>query len=210
MVPTCRLISTILGQEDTSNENLLFFRDNRAIADSCQWLSRKESFRWWRDGETGSQAKYLWLSAPPATGKSVLMSAVIDQLREESEICAFYFFRGNNTASRTTRSFMLSVIAQMAIHSAKFYEQLAEIDDQYTKIQSMPTRVLWQKIFVETLFNLSEGSTAPWYWVLDALDESESASEVISLVGKIQSVTPMRVLMTSRVGMDIQRVLQSS
>ncbi|GJN71339.1 hypothetical protein PLICBS_005402 [Purpureocillium lilacinum] len=98
----------------------------------------------------------------------------------------------------------------MAIHSAKFYEQLAEIDDQYTKIQSMPTRVLWQKIIVETLFNLSEGSTAPWYWVLDALDESESASEVISLVGKIQSVTPMRVLMTSRVGMDIQRVLQSS
>ncbi|GJN82786.1 hypothetical protein PLIIFM63780_006331 [Purpureocillium lilacinum] len=70
----------------------------------------------------------------------------------------------------------------MAIHSAKFYEQLAEIDDQYTKIQSMPTRVLWQKIIVETLFNLSEGSTAPWYWVLDALDESESASEVISLI----------------------------
>lgn len=138
------------------------------------------------------------------------MSAVIDQLHDEGEICAFYFFRRNNTASRATRSFMLSIIAQMAIHSAEFYEQIAELDEEYTRIHSMPTRVLWQKIFVDTLFNVSEESTAPWYWVLDALDESESASEVISLVGKIQSATRIHVLITSRIGMEIERGLQSS
>lgn len=109
-----------------------------------------------------------------------------------------------------TRSLLLSLIAQMSLHSLEFYEKLVDIDAQQAKIHSMPTRVLWQKIFIDTLFEIKDGIDGPWHWVIDALDEADAPSEVISLLGKINSQTPINVFLTSRVGMDIKRSLQTS
>lgn len=202
-------ISSILGQDDTSNENLLFFRDNRAVSESCSWLYDKESFQWWAESKEQLSGRYLWINGPPATGKSVLMGAVIDQLHSESKICAFFFFRGNNSARRTTRSFILSIIAQMASYSTNFYDRLVEIDNNQSKVSSMPTRVLWQKVLIDALFDTKEESGQPWYWVIDALDEAESPAEIVSLVGKIQSRTPIHILLTSRQSMEIHRGLHT-
>ncbi|KAJ6785399.1 hypothetical protein PWT90_07187 [Aphanocladium album] len=202
-------LSEILGQQDTNGENLLFFRDNRVVEDSCKWIFHKQSFKWWADTKGTIASRYLWLYGPPAAGKSVLASAIIDQLLSENKTTAFYFFRRNNVTGRTTRSFLLSLIAQMSMHSLEFYEKLVEIDAQQTKVHSMPTRVLWQKVFVDTLFETRESVDSSWYWVIDALDEADAPSELISLLGKINSETPINVFITSRVGMDIKRSIQT-
>ncbi|KAM3432050.1 hypothetical protein NHJ13734_007048 [Beauveria thailandica] len=202
-------LSQILGQQDTNGENLLFFRDNRVVADSCKWFFEKSSFKWWADGKSTRPGRYLWLYGPPAAGKSVLVSAVIDKLHSEHRLTSFYFFRRNNVTGRTTRSFLLSLIAQMSMHSLEFYEKLMDIDAQQAKIHSMPTRVLWQKIFIDTLFEMKSSTESQWYWILDALDEADAPSELISLIGKINSQTPINMFITSRVGMDIKRSLQT-
>lgn len=204
-----RQLSAILGQEDTNSENLLFFRDNRIVGDSCQWIFSKDSFSWWLDSKSAASGRYLWLNGPPAAGKSVLVSAIIDQLQSEGHATAFYFFRRNNTAGRTTRSFLLSIIAQMSMFYPSFYEKLAEVDSEQAKIHTMPTRVLWQKLFVDTLFEWKDPSTKEWYWIIDALDEADAPAELISFIGKINSQTPVNVLLSSRVSMDIKRSLQT-
>ncbi|PQK17647.1 hypothetical protein BB8028_0008g01560 [Beauveria bassiana] len=203
-------LSKILGQDDTSGEHSLFFRDNRVVADSCQWIFEKSSFKWWADRKSTRPGRYLWLYGPPAAGKSVLVSAVIDKSHSEHMLTAFYFFRRNNVTGRMTRSFLLSLIAQMSMHSLEFYEKLMDIDAQQAKIHSMPTRVLWQKIFIDTLFEVKSSTESQWYWIIDALDEADMPSELISLIGRISSQTPINMLITSRVDMDIKRSLQTS
>lgn len=205
-----RQLFDILGQHDTNGENLLFFRDNRVVEHSCQWIFNKDSFKCWADPNATGPGQYLWLYGPPAAGKSVLVSAIIDKLQLENRPTAFYFFRRNNASGRTTRSFLLSLVAQMSMHSLEFYEKLVDIDAQQAKIHSMPTRVLWRKIFIDTLFEIQDFTENQWYWMIDAMDEAESPSELISLIGKIHYQTPINVFITSRVGMDIKRSLQTS
>ncbi|KAM3473290.1 hypothetical protein MY5147_004835 [Beauveria neobassiana] len=98
----------------------------------------------------------------------------------------------------------------MSMHSLEFYEKLMDIDAQQAKIHSMPTRVLWQKIFIDTLFEIKSSTESQWYWIIDALDEADMPSELISLIGRISSQTPINMLITSRVDMDIKRRLQTS
>lgn len=203
-------LSQILGQEDASQEDLLFFRDSRMVAHSCNWIYDKEGFDWWSgdpdDTMQTSNVRYLWLKGKPAMGKSVLMSAVIDKMHSEGKVCAYYFFRFNNALRRTTKAFMLSVIAQLAISVPEFYERLVEIDQDHATIHSMSTRILWQKVFVDTLFELP--LEQPWYLVLDGLDEAEKPGEVVSFVGKIQFKTHIKVLIASRNWMDLDREFQ--
>ncbi|KAM3519795.1 hypothetical protein NHJ13051_007253 [Beauveria bassiana] len=98
----------------------------------------------------------------------------------------------------------------MSMHSLEFYEKLMDIDAQQAKIHSMPIRVLWQKIFINTLFEIKSSTESQWYWIIDALDEADMPSELISLIGRINSQTPINMLITSRVDMDIKRSLQTS
>lgn len=203
-------LSAILGQEDTNAENLLFFRDSRVVGDSCKWIFNKESFKWWLNSKSALSGQYLWLNGPPAAGKSVLVSAIIDQLQSEGKMVAFYFFRRNNMTGRSTRSCLLSIIAQMSMYSAEFYDKLVEIDSEQTKVHSMPTRVLWQKVFVDTLFELKDTALQQWHWIIDALDEADAPAELIALIGKAKSQTPINILIASRQAMDIKRSLQTS
>ncbi len=70
----------------------------------------------------------------------------------------------------------------------------------------MPTRILWQKIFVETLFQLDFKQS--WYLIIDGLDESDNPGGLISFIGKIRSETPVKVLVTSRHGVELDREFQ--
>ncbi|KAB5570698.1 NACHT and WD domain protein [Coniochaeta sp. 2T2.1] len=199
-------LAHVLGQEDTSEDDLLFFRESRIVGYTCEWIREKESFQWWRAGTDGSEARYLWLKAPPAVGKSVLMSFVVDQLHAEGENCAYYFFRVHDAVRRTTRAFLLSIIAQIARQNPEFCERLLELDEDHTNIHSMTTRLLWQKVFVDTLFKLI--SRVTYHWVVDGLDEADKPGEVLSFMGKIPSRAPIRVLIASRAGMELERDFQ--
>lgn len=109
---TSKQLSQILGYEDSSEEDLLFQRDSRAVYDSCSWICEKEAYQQWREPDNLPKVQYLWLKGQPGTGKSVLMSSVVDQLQDDNQLCVYYFFRENSAAKRTTRSFLLSTLAQ--------------------------------------------------------------------------------------------------
>lgn len=145
----------------------------------------------------------MWLKAPPGAGKSVLMGYVVEQLRSDGQECLFYFFRVQDTIKRTTRAFLLSIIAQCAKTSPLVFERLVVVDTHHTRIKSMSNRLLWQKVFLEILFESVQRSSS--FWVLDGLDEAEKPGEIISLIGRIPSACGIRVLIASRTGIEMER-----
>ncbi|KAI9796865.1 MAG: hypothetical protein M1833_005914 [Piccolia ochrophora] len=71
-----RLNPTPLPQQSLS-KNL-----KRKEEGTCQWIFGLESYRAWRNS---SHSDFLWVSGVGGLGKSILMSAVIDNLQEESK-----------------------------------------------------------------------------------------------------------------------------
>lgn len=196
-------LSQVLGQDDRVEDDLLFLLDSRVTGDSCQWIYEKEDFEWWCENPETKQTCYLWIRGPPAFGKSVLASSIVERLQEEGRNCAYYFFRANDAVGRTSRSFLLSIVAQAAKEIPEFYERLIAIDEGGAHIVSMSTRILWKKLFVDALFKCHSDQTS--YWILDGLDEAENPGEVVSFIGKIPKKSQVRVLVTSRARIDLER-----
>lgn len=191
-----------MGAGDAHEEDQLTFRDLR-LADSCQWIEDKEGFRWLLIVEDQFFPKYLWIRGHPATGKSILISHIIDRLREDDRPCAYYFFRSNNARKRTTRAFLLSSARQFAMMLPQYYAHLLQHLDETSKILTLSSRVLWQKLFADALFDINW--PRPCFWVIDALEEAENPTEVVSLLGKIRQTTGLRILVTSRYDNSIGR-----
>jgi hypothetical protein len=204
-MPTSKDISRLLGLEDTTEDYVLYLRDIRVVEYSCQWISAKETYIWWRASTGTSETRYMWLKAPPGAGKSVLMGYIVDQLRSDGQECNSYFFKIQNAVKRTARAFMLSMIAQSAKSDPKVFEKLVELEADDVSIRSMSDRILWQKVFVEILFESTHLPKS--FWVLDGLDEAEKPGEVISLIGRIPATYGTRVLIASRPDIDIERGL---
>jgi len=101
---------------------------------------------------------------------------------------------------------MLSILSQMATHIPQVFDRLTELDEEHASIRSLPTRLLWQKVFIDILFKLE--CFEPWYWVIDGLDEAEQPNEIISLIGKIQARTCIKLISASRTNPDIERYFQ--
>ena len=66
-------------------------------------------------------------------------------------------------------------------------------------------QVIWEKIFDGGLFRLDLGE--PIYWVLDGVDEAKIPHELASLLKKISSLTPIRVLLVSRYTSDLSAAI---
>src|SRR5204863_1480188 len=65
------------------------------------------------------------------------------------------------------------------------------------RLEKSDARIIWHKIFVSVLFKIA--LSKPLYWVIDALDESDSPNVLPDLLqGLSTSRTPIRVLIVSR------------
>jgi hypothetical protein len=64
--------------------------DSQRMRGSCEWLTDRKSFQTWRDSPT---TQVYWISAKPATGKTVLSGYIIKYLKDLGCGCAFLLFR---------------------------------------------------------------------------------------------------------------------
>lgn len=72
----------------------------------------------------------------------------------------------------------------------------------------MKANVIWEKLFEGILFKMDLGF--PIYWIVDALDEAESPSLVANLLSKIESATPIKILLVSRMTQELSISLHNS
>jgi WD40 repeat protein len=188
-------LDKILGITNV-DDNLDTFRQ-RILAGSCQWILEKDAFRDWVEKDRTSTV--FWLTGLPGTGKTTLSSFIIDYLSQGSVpgMCQYHFFQAEHHDTSTISFLLRSLAFQIAEKCEVFRTMLLEMH-QETGLAwaTQKYNLIWEKVFEGLLFRLNlEG---PLFWVLDGLDEAESAAALVSLVSKIRSATPIKILLVSR------------
>ena len=190
-----RSLQAYLGVQEKPEDDLISLEDAR-VPNSCQWFTSKQSFQDWID-TMQIHTRHYWLSAKPATGKSVLAGAVIDILEDLNLDCSYYFFHHNDIAKSTLSGCLRSLAFQMALSNFRVRQRLLEMIADDIHFEPHDERVIWRKVFMNGIFQV-ERSDRPHYWVIDALDECKSHGNLFSFLAKAESSFPLKVFITSR------------
>lgn len=187
-------IQTLLAVTERPDDDLKFFHD-RWTTGTCDWIKYETSFKDWM--KHNSRSKVLWLHGPPATGKSVLSSFIIEYLDSLDISCSFFFFRFGDQSKRSTNSLLRSLAYQTANQLPSFKDRLRNLHDDGLHFEKSDARTIWNKVFVGILFKMDV--LDPLYWVVDALDECDSSQHAVGILSGISSAPiPIRLLMISR------------
>ncbi len=171
---------------------------------SCEWLMRKDSFRRWRDT---SGPKLFWLHANPATGKSVLAAHVVSHLQDMNLNCSYFFFNHGDNTKSTLSNFLRNMAYQMALNNIGIRNLILGMQEDVA-LGKDDHRSLWRRLYLQGI--LQEDIVQPYYWVVDALDECKNFAELIPMLAKVDGTFPLRIFLTSRTSLEIQKHLQQS
>lgn len=195
-----KLLNRFLGISDAPEDDFLVV-DTSRMRGSCEWLVEKKLFIRWRDA---ADTQLYWISAKPATGKSVLAGYVIKHLREMDLDCCFYFFTYGDKVKTTIGSFLRSMAWQMASKYPEILRTVLEIREKDSELcQTTDYKVIWRKLFLEGILRVKLERLQ--YWVVDALDECKSEPELIPLLLKVQEKCSIRILVTCRTRFELHR-----
>lgn len=167
---------------------------------SCEWLSQRPKFRQWK--ETQHSKGIYWLRGRPGAGKSVITGTVISLLQDEQKECCYFFFvKGDKTKIRT-KSLLRSMALQVAMlhpEVTRVITALASELDEDT-VDKSDVNAIWRKLFTGGILKVK--LNRPQYWVIDALDESSSVTELLTFLSRAQEYWPLYIFATSRNSSD--------
>ena len=108
-----RSLQAYLNVTDKPDDDLANHDDMKTNG-SCCWIEEREGFNKWRDLNKEA-AQLYWVSAKPATGKSVLAAHVIAILEDDGIDCSYYFFKHGDKAQQVLSGLLRSIAYQMAL-----------------------------------------------------------------------------------------------
>jgi WD40 repeat protein len=180
------------------------------ICGTCEWLEEREDFLKWRDvfedplGDVKDHnSRCYWVSAKPATGKSVLAGHTVKHLEDSKLDCSYYFFHHGNKSSQVLNGLLRSLAYQMALSNSMMRQTLLDLLANGIHLDKDDERSIWRKVFLNGIFKAE--IHRPQYWVIDALDECINYTSLFPLLSKIESAFPLRVFITSRKNPDIEK-----
>ena len=195
-----RLLDNFLGTSDAAEDD--FSRvDSARMAGSCEWLMKKSTYVEWIKSENN---QLYWMSANPATGKTILSGKVISHLKGLGKDCSFCFFDNGNKAKSNIGSFLLSMARQMAIMHSEILQVILELYRKDSHLKEKEHSTIWRILYVECI--LKQKLAQPQYWVIDALDECTMGPDLVPLLAKIMTALPLRIFLTSRDSIQDHRV----
>ncbi|KAH9966865.1 hypothetical protein BC827DRAFT_1381996, partial [Russula dissimulans] len=195
--------------DHSTNHNAARETQHRVTAN---WFIQGNTFRDWK--KNGS---LLWIRGNPGVGKSILCSAIIEDIkgmREATEaLIAYYYFDFKDASKRNLRGLLASLLFQLGDDSDSCWNILYQLYTECRGGSEKPSVVALTKC-LQTMISLP--GQVPVFIILDALDECPSATgtpsareEVMDfledLVGSGHS--NLFVCITSRPEQDIQSIL---
>ncbi|KAL8657378.1 MAG: hypothetical protein Q9226_001974 [Calogaya cf. arnoldii] len=146
-----------------------------------------------------------------ATGKSTVAAFIAEYLQcgfLESN-CQYHFIRSAHQFKRTASYCLRSIAFQFALLNESFRSKLLAMNEESgINFRSEKFTVVWEKLFVGLIFKMP--FPGPLFWVIDALDESESPTILVNLFRKIRALYPIRIFLTSRVNQELSIILRST
>ncbi|KAK1532441.1 uncharacterized protein CCOS01_04424 [Colletotrichum costaricense] len=134
---------------------------------TCEWLIQdNEDFKTW---ETAPKS-FLWLNGKAGSGKSILSSSVIKNLKEKSEenpqvALAYYFFSFGNLEQQKVTVMLSSLIGQFCARRPDTPQPIKELESFIIKRERPDTETL------ENALRAAVRGFSAAYIVVDALDE---------------------------------------
>ncbi|OBT40573.1 hypothetical protein VE00_08569 [Pseudogymnoascus sp. WSF 3629] len=166
--------------------------ENIRVDGSGRWLLSNEVYISWREDQDVKR-RIFYLTAKPGSGKSVLSSQVITDLRDRELKCCYYFFKRGNATKSTISGCLRSLAYQMASNDNTILKRLCEFKQEATSWEQWDERMIWQKLFLGCIFK--DHSSNIHFWVIDALDECHLLPLILSLFAEIPP--RLRIFITS-------------
>ena len=192
-----RDLRDILGISD-STELEFNIKKTQRLKGSCQWLPHKQAFRSWIE-PAGSDRPIFVLTGPPATGKSILASFVVDWIKDASlqKTCQHYFFVSADQTKRTISHCLRVIAFQLAMRYDTVREALFRLKDETNAtFEQQSSKDVWEKLFQGIILRVSFPDDL--CWVLDALDESDSPRDLCDMLLRSRFMTSIKIFITSR------------
>lgn len=177
----------------------------RRLSGTNEWILSCKEFENWREAEKS----FLWMSGFPGSGKTFLMSTVIEfqQHRSEQVAIVAYFrcdFRGPET--QDPLNLAGSLLAQICFKLGSFPAALEEAFER-SKMSASPygTRIDLGTI-TEILVQLTSQHRVKIF--VDALDECERRAEILEFLHNLsRQGSYLNILVSSRDEPDIREAL---
>lgn len=194
-----RLLDNYLGVSEAPEDQFMDI-DALRMTGSCEWLLNKPSFQEWQDCVN---TQIYWITAKPATGKTVMSGKITHHLKSQKRDLAFYFFDYRDKSKTTISSFLLSIAWQMTRIHSTVLQTVLDICEKDDQLQKSNHRTIWRKLFVDGI--LRAKFVRPQYWIIDALDECKNHAELVPLLLKAVETGSIRIFITSRDRFEPQR-----
>ncbi|KAJ5627149.1 hypothetical protein N7528_004576 [Penicillium herquei] len=136
------------------------------VPGTCEWFTRHKRFQGWRDS---SESCFLWVSADPGCGKSVLAKYLIDEVlpAPDRTVC-YFFFKDDDTNQKAATSALASLLRQLIKARPSVVTDLAlqtsEQDGDHLKES-------FQELWNMLISFASRPEAGEVIFVIDALDE---------------------------------------
>ncbi|KAJ5756958.1 uncharacterized protein N7511_007140 [Penicillium nucicola] len=185
-------------------------RNQEAAHGTCQWFVDHPLFQRWRDS---SSSCFLWVSADPGCGKSVLARRLIDHAIPKSKmrhIC-YFFFKDDQVEQKSALNALSAMLRQLFLQNDKLVtKSMLEDFERDPGWLTKSFSSLWELLLKVT----NDSDAGEIVCVLDALDECAEAerSQLTQALNKFyrmeHSKSRLKFLVTSRPYAHIQRDFQ--
>ncbi|KAF5366546.1 hypothetical protein D9758_008968 [Tetrapyrgos nigripes] len=165
----------------------------------------------WASGKSTIKTVGYWICGMAGTGKSTIAMSVCIELEEQNLLGATFFCSRQIPECRDHRLIIPTIAYQLAHHLQVFAEELTEILRKEPEVFSKPPSIQLNLLLVKPWKKISSANMQTAVVVIDALDECEDISSVLSaLIPAInkQSMPGLKFFFTSRPQGHIQRHLR--
>ncbi|XDG06217.1 hypothetical protein ABKA04_005832 [Annulohypoxylon sp. FPYF3050] len=185
-------VTTLLGISGPPEDDIAPCRALRK-AGTCQTLLSTKEFSNWKEVDS---SPVLWIHAPPGSGKSTTCTAAVDYLLEGGYNCAYFFFKHENRQKMSLGNMLRSLAYQIASKIPSYRRSLADLAKSGLRLHTSDALTVWKRLYISVLSSIKSERV---YWVLDAIDESESAKQIVEFVSATSDFeSTIRILVFSR------------
>ena len=181
-----------LAAPDPSINQIINFE--RRHADTGLWFLSDAAFKKWKTREQSS----MWLQGSSGSGKSVLCSAVVNDLQQlsttsENIVTCYYYFTFTDDIKTKVSGLLKSILLQLSVSSLASHSALDSLYATYR--DACPPDADLLNAVQTTLLKFSQA-----FLVVDALDECGEREKLINILNSIDAwrLPHLHLLVTSR------------
>jgi hypothetical protein len=175
---------------------------------SGQWFLQSATYSAWK----ADQNSFIWLHGLPGCGKTILSSAIVDDLEKDETRCPgllYFFFDFTDTSKQSLEGLVRSLCRQLYGKERKVQERLDSLYSSCDNGHQQPTNEALEAAFNDMIQQAGE----VWI-VVDALDECRTRKgfPTIGLLSWLKTLLDtqqlnVHLLVTSRPEQDIESAI---